>query len=339
MARELKQNIKNENKGEIAIYTSRDGKTSLKVKLENETVWLNAHQIADLFNINRTGVVKHIKNVYKVKELDKKSTCAKIAQVAPDGKLRQMDFYNLDIIISVGYRINSNYATQFRIWASSVLKNYLIHGFSLNKKRLEEQGLSEFEQAVGLIKRTIETKELTSSEAKGLLKVITDYSNSWLLFYKYDKGKLDIPVKKSVSKYKITPEDSLKAIEVLKQDLISKGEASNLFGVEREKNSISGIIGNVYQNFKGKDFYESIEEKAAHLLYFIIKDHALIDGNKRVGSFLFIVFLAKNNFLLKKNGERKINDNMLVALALLIAKSDTKQKDLMIKLIINFLTD
>ena len=245
----------------------------------------------------------------------------------------------MDIILSVGYRVNTSRGIHFRRWVSEVLKNYLVKGFSVNKKRLQEKGLEEFEQAVALIKKTIETKKLSTSETKGLLKIITDYSNSWFLFYKYDKGKLDIPVKKSESKYKITPEDSVKAIEVLKDDLIRKGEASNLFGVEREKNSISGIIGNVYQNFKGKDFYQSIEEKAAHLLYFIIKDHVLIDGNKRVGSFLFIVFLAKNNFLLKKNGERKINDNMLVALALLIAKSDTKQKDLMIKLIINFLTN
>lgn len=336
MAKELKQNIKNENKGAIVIYISKDGKTSLKVKLKQETVWLSQEQIAKLFSVDRSVITKHIRNVFNDGEVNEKSNVQKMHFAHSD---RPISFYNLDIILSVGYRVNASRGIHFRRWSSEILKNYLVKGFSVNKNRLQEKGLEEFEQAVVLMKKIIETKELSASEAKGLLKIITDYSNSWLLFYRYDKGKLDIPVKKSVSKYKITPEDSLKAIEVLKQDLISKGEASNLFGVEREKNSISGIIGNVYQNFKGKDFYESIEEKAAHLLYFIIKDHTLIDGNKRVGSFLFIVFLAKNNFLLKKNGERKINDNMLVALALLIAKSYTKQKDLMIKLIINFLTD
>ncbi|KKP37233.1 MAG: putative Death-on-curing family protein [Candidatus Roizmanbacteria bacterium GW2011_GWA2_32_13] len=336
MLKELEQNNENENKGAINIYTSKDGKTSLKVKLEKETVWLSQEQIAKLFSVDRTVITKHIKNVFNDGEVDEKSNVQKVHFAHSD---RPIKFYNLDIILSVGYRVNTSRGIHFRRWVSEVLKNYLVKGFSVNKKRLQEKGLEEFEQAVALIKKTIETKKLSTSETKGLLKIITDYSNSWFLFYKYDKGKLDIPVKKSESKYKITPEDSVKAIEVLKDDLIRKGEASNLFGVEREKNSISGIIGNVYQNFKGKDFYQSIEEKAAHLLYFIIKDHVLIDGNKRVGSFLFIVFLAKNNFLLKKNGERKINDNMLVALALLIAKSDTKQKDLMIKLIINFLTN
>src|SRR3989344_4427999 len=291
MLKELEQNNENENKGAINIYTSKDGKTSLKVKLEKETVWLSQEQIAKLFFVDRTVITKHIKNVFNDGEVDEKSNVQKVHFAHSD---RPIKFYNLDIILSVGYRVNTSRGIHFRRWVSEVLKNYLVKGFSVNKKRLQEKGLEEFEQAVALIKKT-------------------------------------------ESKYKITQEDSVKAIEVLKDDLIRKGEASNLFGVEREKNSISGIIGNVYQNFKGKDFYKSIEEKAAHLLYFIIKDHALIDGNKRVGSFLFIVFLAKNNFLLKKNGERKINDNMLVALALLIAKSDPKQKDLMIKLIMNFL--
>jgi len=334
MLKELKQNNENENKSAINIYTSKDGKTALKVKLEKETVWLSQEQIAKLFSVDRSVITKHIRNVFKDGEVDEKSNVQKIHFAHSD---RPTKLYNLDIILSIGYRVNASSGIHFRRWVSETLKNYFVKGFSVNKKRLQEKGLEEFEQALALIKKTIETKKLSAGEAKGLLKIITDYSNSWLLFYKYDKGKLDIPVKTSELKYKITREDSIKAIKVLKDDLISKGEASNLFGVEREKNSISGIIGNVYQNFKGKDFYKSIEEKAAHLLYFIIKDHALIDGNKRVGSFLFIVFLAKNNFLLKKNGERKISDNMLVALALLIAKSDPKQKDLMIKLIMNFL--
>lgn len=331
----MTKNKKQNNKGEVVIYKSKDGKASLEVKLREETVWLDAHQIASLFQVDRTGVVRHIHNIYRSRELDKRSTCAKIAQVAKDGKVREMDFYNLDMIISVGYRVNSKRATQFRIWATRILKKHLIKGYTINQKRLREKGLSDLEQAVALIKKTTETRQLTSKEAKGLLKVITDYAYSWLLLQKFDERSLEIG-KTTKGIYQLDYDEATKAIVELKKNLVEKKQAGDLFGMERS-GALDGILGNINQTFGGKELYPSIEEKAAHLLYFAIKDHPFSDGNKRIASFLFIVFLARNKYLFKKNGEKKFNDNALVALALLIAESDPKQKDIIVTLIINFL--
>lgn len=333
----MRNNQKQLNKGEIVIYRTSQKEIELKVKLERGTVWLDARQMARIFGVNRPAIVKHINNIYKTGELYKKSTRSILEQVAADGKIRKMNLYNLDMIISVGYRVNSKRATQFRIWATKVLKNYLIKGYAVNQNRLKEINLREFEQAVALIKKAVETKQFTSGETSGLLKVITDYANSWILLQKYDKKQLEITKTHKV-RYVLTYNDAQKAIIELKNDLVSKKEASDLFGQEK-KEILEGILGNLNQSFGGKVFYPSIEEKAAHLLYFIIKDHPFIDGNKRIGSFLFIVFLARNRHLFKKNGERKINDNTLVALALLIAESSPKQKEVMIKLIMNFLSN
>lgn len=333
----MRNNQKQLNKGEIVIYRTSRKEIELKVRLERETVWLDARRMAQIFSVNRPAIVKHINNIYKTGELYKKSTCSILEQVAADGKIRKMNLYNLDMIISVGYRVNSKRATQFRIWATKVLKNYLIKGYTVNQKRLEEINLREFEQTVVLIKKAIETKQLTSGETSGLLKVITDYANSWILLQKYDKKQLGV-VKTHKVRYVLTYNDAQKAIIELENDLVSKKEASDLFGQEK-KEILEGILGNLNQSFGGKVLYPSIEEKAAHLLYFIIKDHPFIDGNKRIGSFLFIVFLARNRHLFKKSGEKKINDNTLVALALLIAESNPKQKEIMIKLIMNFLSN
>ncbi len=328
-------NKPNTQNGSIIIYQTKDGKTALEVKLKEETIWLDAHQIALLFGVDRTGVVKHMANIYKSGELQRKSTCAKIAQVAKDGKIREMDFYNLDMIISVGYRVNSKRATQFRIWATKVLKDHLLKGFTVNQKRLQEKGLKEFEEAVGLIKKTIASKQLSDPEVKGLLQIITDYANSWILLQKYDENRLGIG---KITKPKIVfqVEEGLKAIEELKKKLIAKKEASDIFGQARDQ-GLQRIFGSLYQTFDKKELYPGLEEKAAHLLYFIIKDHPFVDGNKRIGSFLFIVFLARNKFLFQKNGEKKINDVALVALALLIAESHPKEKETMIKLVMNLI--
>lgn len=328
------------SKGEIVIYKTKDKKISLDVKLEKETVWLNLNQIASLFGRDKSVISRHIKNIFKTRELDRSSTVAFFATVQKEGGRlikRKVDYYNLDIIISVGYRVNSRHATQFRIWATKVLKNYLIKGYALNQKRLKETNLKEFEQAVNLIKKTVETKKLGTRETKGLLKVITDYANSWLLLQKYDKKQLKIG-KTVKTKYRFDYNEVIKAILELKENLVKKKQTGGLFGVER-KDGLKGILGNINQTFGKKELYPSIEEKAAHLLYFIIKDHIFADGNKRIGSFLFIVFLARNNYLFNKKGEKKFNDNALVALALLIAESNPKHKDLMVKLIINFLSN
>ena len=324
------------NKGEIIIYKTKDGKTSLDVKLEKETVWLSQKQMAELFNKDVRTVNEHIKNVFKEAELEENSVIRDFRITASDGKQYDTNFYNLDMIISIGYRVKSKQGTQFRIWAIQVLKDHIIKGYTINSKRLPEVNFKELEQALVLVKGTLNNKELSSDEATGLLKVITDYANSWVLLQQYDSNKLEEPKKKHKPKYIINYEKAIEAISKLKSDLKSKKEASDLFGNQRDK-SFEGIVANLYQTFGGEELYPSIEDKAAHLLYFIIKDHPFTDGNKRIGAFLFILYLSNNRYLFKSNGERKINDNALVALALLIAESNPKQKDVMIKLIMNFI--
>ena len=325
--------------GEIIIYRSKDGKAELEVNLnlQEETLWLDTHQMGKIFNVDRTAVVKHIRNIYKSGELKPNSTCAILAQVGPDGRKRNRNFYNLDIIISVGYRVNSKRATQFRIWATSVLKEHILSGYTLNQKRLQEKGLTEFEEAVALIKRTVETKALSDDESKGLLEVIATYASTWVLLQKYDQDAIKEPKTRKAHK-KFDYDFCRNAIDQIKRELMKKNEATDLFGNERGE-QFKGIVGSIHQTFHKQDLYPSIEEKAAHVLYFVIKDHPFSDGNKRIGSFLFIVFLAKNNYLYRKNRERKINDNALTALALLIAESDPKQKSLMIRLVMHFLSE
>jgi prophage maintenance system killer protein len=331
------KNIKEQfNKGEIIIYQPKSGGPRFEVALEKETVWLTQAQIAKLFDIDRTVITKHISNIFKEKELNSKAVSAKIAHTAADGKIYKTQFYNLDLIISVGYRVSSSRATKFRIWATKILKDHILKGYTLNQKRLQEKGLAEFEQAVALVKSALETKKLKGAEAKGLLEVITKYAQSWLLLQKYDEEQLILPVKQAKPKYQLDYNQAIEAISNLKINLLTKKQATDLFGKERGE-TLAGIIGNIYQSFGGKALYPSIEAKAAHLLYFIIKDHPFADGNKRIGSFLFIVFLSRNNYLLDKKGERKFNDNALVALALLIAESDPKQKEVLIRLVMNFL--
>ncbi len=329
------------NKGEIVIYKTKEGKNSLDVKLERETVWLNINQMTELFGRDKSVISRHIKNVFETKELTEDSTVAFFATVQKEGKRlieREIEYYNLDVIISVGYRVNSKQGTQFRIWANQVLKDHIIKGYTINPKRLPEVNFKELEQALVLIKGILNNKQLSSDEATGLLKVITDYANSWILLQQYDKNQLEEPKKKHKPKYILSYEKSIEAISKLKADLKSKKEASDLFGNQRDK-SFEGIIANLYQTFDSEELYPGIEDKAAHLLYFIIKDHPFTDGNKRIGAFLFILFLSNNRYLFKSNGERKINDNTLVALALLIAESNPKQKDTMIKLVMNFLNN
>jgi len=334
----MSKKVEKFNKGEIIIYQLKTGGPRFEVELKEETVWLNQKQMASLFSKDVRTINEHIKNIFKEGELSEKSVIRKFRITAVDGKKYTTNFYNLDVIISVGYRVKSKQGTEFRIWATRVLKDHLIKGYTLNQKRLKEINLMDLEQAVALIKNALETKRLKDSEAKGLLEVITGYADSWLLLQKYDEEQLVLPAKQTKPKYELEYGEAVAAIFELKQDLINKKQATDLFGKERG-DTLAGIIGNIYQSFGGKDLYPTIEAKASHLLYFTIKDHPFTDGNKRIGSFLFIVFLSKNNYLLDKKGERKFNDNALVALALLIAASDPKQKDILIKLIMNFLSN
>jgi len=326
------------SKGKIIIYEAEDGKTTLEVSLKKDTVWLDAHQMADLFQRDRTVIVKHIGNIYKTGELLPDSTCAKNTQVARDGKKRVMDFYNLDMIISVGYRVNSLRGTQFRIWATGVLKDHLIKGYSINRKRLQEQNsrLVELQKTVNLLGRVAEDRELATGEAVGLLKVITDYSYALALLDQYDHQNLEIRHISGQGCFVINYEQARKAIDILGEQYRTAGQSAGLFGIEKDE-SLKGILGVLYQTFDGIELYQSVEEKAAHLLYFAIKDHPFTDGNKRIAAFLFVWFLDANGILYAKDGHKRIGENALVALSLLIAESKPEEKDIIIKVIVNLI--
>lgn len=323
-------------KGEIVIYKSPRG-PEIQVKLEQDSVWLDAHLIAKLFDVKRPAIVKHINNIYKSGELDRRSTCSKMEQVAADGKVRKMNLYNLDMIISVGYRVNSKKATQFRIWATKTLKEHLVKGYTINEKRLlqAQNQLKELQSVITFMQEKSQ-HELLAGQEREMLNLLSSYAKTFTLLEQYDKEKLTI-AKQGKSKFVLTYEEAKRVIEKVKKDLIAKKEASELFGKEN-KDRFQAILGSIYQTFGRKEVYPSLEEKAAHLLYFIIKDHPFVDGNKRIGSFLFVYFLDKNNYLYHTTGEKKINDNALTSLALLIAVSDAEEKEKLIKIITNLIT-
>lgn len=249
---------------DIVVYN--DGEIELKVSVESDTIWLNAEDIAKIFYVQRPAIVKHINNIYKDEELSQNLTCSKMEQVAKDGKLRKVNLYNLEMIISVGYRVNSKKATKFRQWATSVLKSYIVSGYAINQKKLAQKGLKELDQTINLLKQTIDSSELNLIEAKGLLDVIIGYSKTWSLLQGYDENSLLINPKANQNGFVLEIDEALEAIKSLKSSLVKKGEASELFGIQKA-NEFGGILGNIYQTFGGVDLIPSIEEKAAHLLY------------------------------------------------------------------------
>ncbi len=319
---------------EIQIYTSKNGNIELKVKLENETVWLNQKQITTLFWRDRTVITRHINNIFKEWELNEKSNVQNLHIANSD---KPVKFYSLDVIISVWYRVKSFEWTQFRIWANKVLKNYIINGYVINKKKLEEKWYNELQKTLQIFQKTLKSKNLTSDEAFGLLDIITKYTNSWLLLQKYDEGNLKENGKTKEINYKLEAKEAYESLEELKTSLIKKNEATELFANPREENVLEWIFWNIYQTFGWNDLYPSLEEKASNLLYFVVKDHPFSDGNKRSWAFLFILFLAKNKILFDEFGERKINDRALVAITLLIAESNPKDKEAMVKLVLNLI--
>ena len=331
-----KEDIK---KGEIVIYKSKDG-PKLEVRLDKETVWLTQKQMALLFDKEISTINEHIKNIYKEGELDEKSTIRKFRIVQNEGGRRvkrDIEFYNLDVIISVGYRVKSLRGTQFRIWATKTLKDHLVKGYTINEKRLlqAENHVQELQSTILFLQEKSKHKLLAGQEQE-ILNLLANYSKTLTLLEQYDKEKLSL-IKKTKSQFVLKYEDAINVISKIKKDLVTKNEASDLFGQENS-DRFKGILGSIYQTFGKKELYPSLEEKAAHLLYFIIKDHPFVDGNKRIASFLFVYFLDKNNFLYRKTGEKKINDNALTALALLIAISDPMEKDKLIKIITNLVT-
>ena len=304
------------------------------MKLENETVWLNQAQMAELFQTDRTSIVKHVNNIYKSEELEKDSTCAKIAQVQMEGNRtikRHIIYYNLDMIISVGYRVNSMRGTQFRIWANKVLKDYLIKGYAINQQAKAVQ-LEDLKSTVRLLSNVIEHKQLTLDEANGLLRVITDYTYGLDTLDKYDYQQLEVDSTTPTEEFRATYEEAMEAIHLLQE----KFGSSDLFGNEKDQ-SFKSSINTIYQTFGGEELYPSIEEKAAMLFYLVVKNHSFSDGNKRIAAFLFLWFLEKNGILYKSDGSKLIGNNTLVALTLMIAESRTEEKDVMVKVVINLI--
>lgn len=320
----------------LVVYEIAKGK-KISVPIEKESVWLTLDNISELFSRDKSVISRHLKRIFEQKELVRSSVVAKNATTAKDGKTYEVDYYNLDVIISVGYRVNSVQATHFRIWATKVLRDYILKGYAINKHRIQDVGMAELERAISLIKQTINSNVLTTGEAKGILKVITDYAHSWIMFHKYDEGQIELAAHTKPT-YELTYEIAIKLITELTHQLSSSGSAAKYVGMEREGEGLDRIIGSINQTYGGKQLYKTVEEKAAHLLYFIIKDHPLIDGNKRSGSLLFIHYLAENKLLFRDTGERTINDNTIVALALLISQSHPRDKDVMIRLITNLLS-
>lgn len=331
---------------QIEIYKGEDGNTQIEVKFETETVWLNRHQLAFLFDRDIKTIGKHINNVFKEKELDPKVVVAKFATTTQHGAIKgktqttDVEHYNLDVIISVGYRVNSKKGTQFRQWATQRLKDYLVKGYALNEKRLLEvsQNLRQLEAVVSRIQRFGNSEQLQLNEAKGLLEILSNYTRSFVLLNQYDSQTLQAGKLNQNITYEIKYDEARAAIAELKKQLIAKKEATKLFGNEKD-NSFESSLQSIVQTFGGQYLYPSIEEQAAHLLYFVIKNHSFTDGNKRIGAFLFIWFLEKNKHRFKPNGELKINDNGLTAIALLVAQSQPGEKELMIQLIINLISN
>ncbi|MFH1612061.1 MAG: virulence protein RhuM/Fic/DOC family protein [bacterium] len=323
-------------KGCAVIYKVKDGQIELEVKLQEETIWLTQAQIALLFGTQRPAITKHLNNIFKSKELDKNSVCSILEHTAADGKKYKTQIYNLDAIISIGYRVNSQKATQFRIWATKILKQYLAQGYAINEKRLIEvkEKFNQLRQTINFLQKKSQKKLLKGQEQE-ILNLLADYSKTLSLLRKYDRDELKV-VKGAKTRSKLEYIDCKEIILGLKKKLIAKKEAGDLFGNEVGA-KLEGILGNIYQTFDNEELYKTIEEKAANFLYLTIKDHPLTDGNKRVASFLFVYFLDKNNYLYRETGEKKINDNALTALALLVAESKPKEKEQLIALITQLL--
>ena len=323
------------NKGEIIIYETKDGETSIDVRMEEETVWLTQAQMVDLFQTTKQNVSLHINNVYKENELEKNSTVKEYLTVQNEGRRlirRNVKYYNLDVIISVGYRVNSKNATQFRIWANSVLKRYLTQGFAIKENATQIQ-LQNLSSMLEILSKSIENESISIDETQNLLRIIKDFSYGLDTLDKYDNQVLEVEkTTESEDEFRINYENASQVI----QDLKKKFNASQLFGNEKDS-SFKSSVNTIYQTFDGKELYPSIEEKAAMFLYLVVKNHSFSDGNKRIAAFLFLWFLEKNRILYKKNGQKLIENNTLVALTLLIAESKSEEKDMMQKVVVNLI--
>lgn len=322
---------------QVQIFTSADGQAQLQVALEQETVWLSQAQMAQLFDTTPENILMHLKNIFNDEELAEQATTKDFLVVRQEGTRqvrRRIKHYSLDAIISVGYRVSSKRATQFRQWATRMLKDHLVDGYTLNQRRLAERGV-EFEQAVSLLSRTLANQQLVTEQGHAVVQVISDYARSWSLLQGYDEQSLQEQNARQTDMRALALDDVLAAIAQLKTTLIAKGEATELFGQLRGE-GLASAIATIEQGFGDEWFYPNVASRAAHLLYFVIKNHPLADGNKRSGSFLFLWYLQLNQHLLARPVEQLINDNTLVALALLVAESLPEQKELMVRLVEHF---
>ena len=324
-----------DNNNQIIIYQTDDDQTQIDVRLENETVWLTQAQMAELFQTDRTSIVRHINKIYADDELDRDSTCAKIAQVQKEGQRtvrRRIPYFNLDMIISVGYRVNSKRGVKFRQWANRVLKQYLIKGYAINE-RLRHEQISELRQLVQVVGRTLQHREQENTiETQDLLDVVVDYTYALDTLDNYDYERLTIDKTTKVAAFHATYENAMEQIQRLRD----KFGASILFGNEKD-DSFKSSIGQIYQTFDGDELYPSVEEKAAMLLYLVTKNHSFSDGNKRIAATLFLWFLNNNKILYNSDGSKRIADSTLVALTLMIAESKTEEKDVMVKVVVNLI--
>ena len=317
------------DKGEIVLFETDDG-LAVDVRLQDETVWLSQGQMVELFGRDQSVISRHVNNVFKEGELLRESNMQKMHIANSD---KPVAFYNLDVIISVGYRVKSQQGTRFRIWATSVLKEHLVQGYTVNQKRLVEKGITEASQVLALLQNTLVGQDLISDEGEKVLELVASYAKTWQLLWQYDEDSLPVIQKKEPESIVLDLLEARAAIAALKQELLTKEEATEIFGQERGE-GLAGILAAIQQTFGGKDLYPTLEEKAAHLLYFVIKDHPFVDGNKRIGSFLFLMFLQQ-----RKKNIPLLSASAMVALTLLVASSEASQKDIMVRLIANLLVD
>lgn len=320
---------------QLVIYQTENGEIKVDVKLHDETAWLSLNQMSQIFERDKSVIAKHLKNIFKEGELASSATVANFATVQNEGERaikRTIKYYNLDAILSVGYRVNSKRGVEFRKWASKILKDYLVQGYNINHDKVTSKHLAKLKQTIELLSTTLINQNLATDTGKELLRLIKSYTKTWDMLIRYDEDNFNMPVNlQLVSIVLLDYQEAIDSISVLKEEL--QHEAGNLFGIERG-NMLKAILGNIEQTFGGESLYPSVQEKAAHLLYFLIKDHPFSDGNKRIGSLLFLLYLSK-----AKIGLKNMNETSMTTLALMIAESHPVQKEIIIKLIMNLISD
>jgi prophage maintenance system killer protein len=326
--------MKNKKEEQVVIYQTEDGSTILKINIADDTIWMTQSQMVALFGKSKQNISLHINNIFKEGELDDALVVKESSITATDGKQYKTKQYNLDVIISLGYRVKSQLGTQFRLWANKILREYLHQGYSINQEYFD-QNSAELQQALAFIRKATQSPEIHAKSGQGLGEIVSRYTQTFLWLQRYDEGLLNEPAGQ-IGGGLPSVDEAMQALQELKQSLMACGEATELFATS-PNDGLASILGNLAQSISGEQAYPTIESKAAHLLYFVVKNHPFVDGNKRSGAFLFVDFLHRNARLMNARNEMIINDTGLAALTLLVAESDPKQKDILIRLIMNML--